>query len=109
MTTTTHPQKKRVEKISFLIIGTLLYSLYISLLLSPNDIGSGGIMGITLVVQELFHTPIGLTQLLLNIPLFILGFRFLRKRFMFLSKHHRHCFFFFNRLDSDSNRSRIFK
>ncbi|UKS56626.1 YitT family protein [Exiguobacterium acetylicum] len=85
MTTTTHPQKKRVEKISFLIIGTLLYSLYISLLLSPNDIGSGGIMGITLVVQELFHTPIGLTQLLLNIPLFILGFRFLRKRFMFLS------------------------
>ncbi|HBQ75283.1 MAG TPA: YitT family protein, partial [Exiguobacterium sp.] len=83
--TTTHPQKKRVEKISFLIIGTLLYSLYISLLLSPNDIGSGGIMGITLIIQELFHTPIGLTQLLLNIPLFLLGFRFLRKRFMFLS------------------------
>jgi uncharacterized membrane-anchored protein YitT (DUF2179 family) len=78
-------KKKRTEKIGFLLIGTLLYSLYISLLLSPNDIGSGGIMGITLIVQELFHTPIGLTQLVLNIPLFLLGFRFLRKRFMFLS------------------------
>ena len=67
-------KKKRTEKIGFLLIGTLLYSLYISLLLSPNDIGSGGIMGITLIAQELFHTPIGLTQLVLNIPLFYLVF-----------------------------------
>ncbi|WP_029332675.1 YitT family protein [Exiguobacterium oxidotolerans] len=85
MKTKQKSKKKRTEKISFLLIGTLLYSLYISLLLSPNDIGSGGIMGITLIFQELFNTPIGLTQLVLNIPLFLLGFRFLRKRFMLLS------------------------
>ncbi len=77
--------KRRTEKIGFLIIGTLLYSVYISLLLSPNDIGSGGIMGITLITKELIGTPIGATQLILNIPLFLLGLRFLGKRFMLLS------------------------
>ncbi|WP_214829192.1 YitT family protein [Exiguobacterium algae] len=79
--------RKRValETVLFIIIGTILQSIYVSLLLKPNEIGSGGIVGITLIINELFRTPIGLTQLVLNIPLFILGLKYLGKRFIFMT------------------------
>lgn len=79
--------RKRValETVLFIITGTILQSIYVSLLLKPNEIGSGGIVGITLIINELFRTPIGMTQLVLNIPLFVLGLKYLGKRFIFMT------------------------
>lgn len=79
--------RKRValETVLFIIAGTILQSVFVSLLLKPNEIGSGGIVGITLIMNELFGTPIGLTQLVLNIPLFILGLKYLGRRFILMT------------------------
>lgn len=74
-----------VETVLFIIAGTILQSIFVSLLLKPNEIGSGGIVGITLIINELFGTPIGLSQLVLNIPLFIVGIKFLGKRFILMT------------------------
>lgn len=79
--------RKRVaiETVLFIIAGTILQSVFVSLLLKPNEIGSGGIVGITLIMNALFGTPIGLTQLVLNIPLFLLGLKYLGRRFILMT------------------------
>ncbi|WP_026882746.1 YitT family protein [Clostridium akagii] len=64
-----------------LIGGTVLYSLYASLLLTPAKIGTGGVLGIALSLHSLFNFKIGITSIVLNIPLFIFGFKFLGRKF----------------------------
>lgn len=73
--------KNLFRDIGLLIVGCLVYSLYISVLLVPNNIGTGGITGISLGLKHLFNLPIGLTTLFLNIPLFIFGYGLLGKSF----------------------------
>lgn len=68
-----------------LLGGTIFYSLYVSLLLTPAKIGTGGIIGISLSLNRLFNFKIGFTTILLNIPLFIFGFKLLGKKFAFKS------------------------
>lgn len=73
--------KNLFRDIGLLIIGCLVYSLYISVLLVPNNIGTGGLTGISLGLKHLFNLPIGLTTLCLNIPLFIFGYGLLGRSF----------------------------
>lgn len=75
----------KIEKTLFLISGTIFYSLYVTLLLTPSKIGTGGILGICLCLNKLFDFKIGLTTILLNIPLFLFGFSLLGKKFAFKS------------------------
>lgn len=73
--------KKLCNEIGLLLTGCLLYSIYVSIFLVPNKIGSGGLTGISLGLNELFNLPIGLMTLLLNIPLFLFGYNLLGKHF----------------------------
>lgn len=76
---------KLYKEVGLLVIGCLLFSLYVSVFLVPNKIGTGGITGISLGLNHVFNLPIGLTTLLLNIPLFIFGYNLLGKAFAFKS------------------------
>lgn len=64
-----------------LIVGCMLFSVYASILLTPAKIGTGGILGICLSLNKLFNFKIGLTTIILNIPLFLFGFKLLGKSF----------------------------
>lgn len=64
-----------------IIAGCTLMSLGIVLFLLPNQLSSGGFSGITTVLYYLFNFKIGTTTLLMNIPLFIIAFFKLGKRF----------------------------
>lgn len=77
--------KKTLREIGFMIMGVLLFSLYVSVFLVPNKIGTGGVTGISLGLNNLFNFPIGICTLLLNIPLFIFGYNFLGKNFVLKS------------------------
>lgn len=77
--------KKLYKEISLLILGALLFSIYVSVFLIPNQIGTGGLTGISLGLNRLFNFPIGVTTLFLNIPLFIFGYNILGKNFAFRS------------------------
>jgi uncharacterized membrane-anchored protein YitT (DUF2179 family) len=56
-----------------LLTGSLLIAISFNLFLSPNGIASGGVSGISIIVQHVFGTEPALTQWALNIPLFLLG------------------------------------
>lgn len=57
----------------------------VNMFLVPHSLLSGGVSGISLIVQYLAHIPAGITILVLNIPLFVLSLKELDKEFTFLT------------------------
>lgn len=67
------------EGTDFLIIlgGVFLQALGMRLFLIPAHLASGGVAGLAQIVNYYTHFPIGIMVILGNIPLFILGWRYL--------------------------------
>jgi uncharacterized membrane-anchored protein YitT (DUF2179 family) len=63
----------------FMVAGCVLQAISVAVFLGPADIASGGISGLAIVLVRQFPLPIsiGLLTLLINLPLFWLGLRFL--------------------------------
>lgn len=73
-------EQKDLKKqlLSFLIItlGSAIFALGFVWFFQPNDIASGGLTGLAQVVNHLFpFLPVGATVIVLNIPLFLLGWK----------------------------------
>lgn len=64
-----------------IIVGSLIVALGFNLFLSPSKIASGGMVGLSLLIEQLFHIEPAITQWVGNIPIFFLGLFFLGKRF----------------------------
>ena len=62
-------------------MGTFLMSVSLILFLEPNTIAPGGVTGLAIVIQKITGVPIDITNLVINIPLFILGIIILGKAF----------------------------
>lgn len=71
---------KNVKDYSLLLLGGLVQALAMRLFLVPGELVSGGISGIAQIVNHYVNFPIGVMVLVGNIPLFILGWRFLGGR-----------------------------
>lgn len=56
-------------------LGALIFSFGLNNLIIVNQLAEGGFVGISILGLYLFHVPLGLSFLLLNIPLFWLGYR----------------------------------
>lgn len=56
-----------------IIIGAAVYALSVDFFTAPNNIAPGGVTGIATLLNYLFEMPIGVTTLVLNIPLLIWG------------------------------------
>ena len=68
-----------------IIIGSLIGAVAYPLFLVPNHIAPGGLTGLATVLNYLFQWPVGTVSLLLNIPLFIVGYRSMGRVFAFRS------------------------
>jgi uncharacterized membrane-anchored protein YitT (DUF2179 family) len=66
-----------VRDYALMTVGALLVALSVNLFLIPNDVISGGVSGVAIMLRSLVGTPVGLVIILLNIPLFLLGWRYL--------------------------------
>ena len=64
-----------------IILGCFISSLGVNLFLSNAGLLSGGVTGIGLILQYLWNIPSGITVFILNIPLFLVSYKFLSKRF----------------------------
>ncbi|MFO7296106.1 MAG: YitT family protein [Caldicoprobacter sp.] len=72
-------------RVFYIIIGSFIYSLGVNMLLVPHKLLSGGLTGIAIILEYLFSIPKEITVIIFNVPLFIGGYRFLGKRFIYLS------------------------
>ncbi len=66
--------RKYIFELIKIIIGSFLMAIAVSLFLLPNQLSSGGFTGIATIFYYFLKIPMGVTILLLNIPLFILSF-----------------------------------
>jgi uncharacterized membrane-anchored protein YitT (DUF2179 family) len=58
-------------------VGAICIAVSVNLFLVPNEVVTGGITGVAIILNSLIGTPIGLMILLINVPLLIFGFRHL--------------------------------
>ena len=73
---------KYIINIVFLTIGTIIAAAALELFLIPNTILDGGITGISIIIYKLFHIPLWLLVICLNIPFIYIGYKNLGKRFL---------------------------
>ncbi|NMA84430.1 MAG: YitT family protein [Epulopiscium sp.] len=77
--------KKDIRKILFVILGASITAVTTNAILIPNHLLSGGIAGLAIFLHLITGWDTSLLVLLFNIPIFILGYRFMNKKFIFLS------------------------
>lgn len=76
---------KYVIMIIMIITGSAISAIAFDLFIMPNKLLSGGISGISLVLHYVFNANTGLLIFVFNIPIFILGYKFVDKEFVILS------------------------
>jgi uncharacterized membrane-anchored protein YitT (DUF2179 family) len=66
----------------YYLIGCISYAAAVNLFALPNRIAQSGVSGVAIIVHHLLGTPIGMTNLALNIPLIVLAWVILGWRFV---------------------------
>jgi len=78
--------KQVLWNLCLICLGSVLVAMAINGILIPHQFVSGGFMGVALVIHYLFQSfPLSWVYFLLNVPVFILGWAFVGRRFFFYS------------------------
>ena len=56
-------------------LGSGIIALGLTVFLIPNKIAAGGVSGLATIIYYLFNSPVGITMLLINIPIFIISIK----------------------------------
>jgi uncharacterized membrane-anchored protein YitT (DUF2179 family) len=64
---------KWVKKFILITLGAMIYSAAISLFLDPNNLAPGGVSGVAILISRFVNIPTGTLNLILNVPIIILG------------------------------------
>ncbi|TDO95138.1 uncharacterized membrane-anchored protein YitT (DUF2179 family) [Halanaerobium saccharolyticum] len=62
-------------------VGSFLIALALTVFLVPNKIAAGGVSGLATVIYYITSFPIGITMLIINIPLFLAGLKIMGTSF----------------------------
>jgi uncharacterized membrane-anchored protein YitT (DUF2179 family) len=69
-----------------IFVGSVLCALAIKSVLIPKQFLAGGLTGVSLLIHYVLSSlPVGLVYFILNIPLFVIGWMFVGRRFFFYS------------------------
>lgn len=70
----------------WILFGCVIYAVGFNWCYAPNQIGFGGVTGMAQIINSLLPwAPVGTVAIILNIPLFLLGWRFLGGRVLLSS------------------------
>lgn len=71
--------KRRLMDLLFIMIGAFIFALAVNLFVIPNDLGEGGVTGLTIIFYYLYKWSPGLVSLVLNGLLLLIGYKFLSR------------------------------
>ncbi len=71
-----------VIQYALIILGSVLFAAGFQFFLYPNSIIVGGVSGIAMIINYLTELPVGVLNIVLNIPLFILAWRHFGTKFI---------------------------
>lgn len=75
----------QIRQLVFIAIGAFLYALGLQFLIVPYSLMEGGVTGIAVLLNYIFSFPLSITTLVINIPLFLLGWKVLGGKKMLLT------------------------
>lgn len=73
--------KKIIWQYLMTALGCILLGIAINAFYVPNHLLSGGIGGVSVILYYLFGWSMGLTSLIINLPLFVLAYRYMDKTY----------------------------
>ena len=65
-----------------LVVGSFIMACSTAFFLLPNKLSTGGFSGLSTIAYYLFHVPVGTAMIILNLPLFIIAFFRVGKKFL---------------------------
>ncbi len=74
-----------IRTLLMVVIGAFIYSLGLNMFYIPHNLLSGGVSGIAIIIYYLTDVPIGISNILINIPIIMLAIKYLGKRFTLIS------------------------
>lgn len=77
--------KYPVFRVSFTLLGALIASIAINALYIPHNILAGGVTGIAILTNLKLGYNVSLLIILINIPIFYIGYKLIHKEFIFYS------------------------
>ncbi len=72
--------KKYLIDILFLALGALLFAIAVNVFVIPNDLGEGGVTGLTIISYYLFNWSPSIVSFLLNAVIIAVGLKFFSKQ-----------------------------
>ena len=78
-------RKELITAYGQILLGCLIGGAAYPMFLVPNNIAPGGLTGAATVLNYLVGVPVGLTSMLMNIPLFIIGYKAMGRVFVLRS------------------------
>ncbi|MFS1512372.1 YitT family protein [Chengkuizengella sp. SCS-71B] len=74
-----------IKQLFFIMAGTAIYAFGLNILVIPNELMEGGVTGLALLLNYAFDLPPSYMTLIINIPLFYVGWRLFGKQSMILT------------------------
>lgn len=71
------PLSIKFKNVCFMLLGSAFFAFGLVNFNIKNHLAEGGVTGVTLILYNLFHIDPGLSNLILNIPLLLIGWRLL--------------------------------
>jgi uncharacterized membrane-anchored protein YitT (DUF2179 family) len=74
-----------LKDLSILILGVGMIALSIQIFILPNGLSTNGFAGLAVLINFVFNFPPSATFLLINLPIFLVGWKILNRRELLLS------------------------
>lgn len=75
--------KSVIKNLALVLIGTFIFSIAVNSIVIPNQLGEGGVTGITLLLFYIFDISPALSNFIINAVIMLIGWRFLEKETIF--------------------------
>ena len=70
-----NPVLRQLKKYLLIVLGCAVYAVGFQFFCFPNEIISGGVVGIAMILNALSGLPVGVLTILLNVPLFVVAWK----------------------------------
>ena len=75
--------KTVIKNLALVLIGTFIFSIAVNSIVIPNQLGEGGVTGITLLLFYVFDISPSLSNFIINAVIMLIGWKFLEKETIF--------------------------
>lgn len=74
-----------IKKIIFITLGAIITGFALASFLSPNEIIDGGVIGISMILSNVFKLNLGLLIIILNLPFILMAWKKMGTKFVILT------------------------